>query len=65
MTTPETRHRIRTLEHRLTTPTPAPLTGQTALDLHWQQAALFAEPPPETARPPHPSPDNSTCRSTP
>lgn len=31
MTTPETRARLGALERQLTTPTPAPLTGQTAL----------------------------------
>ncbi|MFH8581612.1 hypothetical protein [Streptomyces zaomyceticus] len=35
MTTPETRARLGALEQQLTTPTPAPLDGQTSLTLDW------------------------------
>lgn len=62
MTTPETRHRLRTLEHRLASPTPAPLDGQTAIRLTWQQSELPTEPPPAKDKPQPPL--HPTTRST-
>lgn len=59
MTTPETRARLGALEQQLTTPTPAPLDGQTSLTLDWVCPPYDQEPlwmPPTTP----PAPETSS-----
>ncbi|QGV82018.1 hypothetical protein [Streptomyces ficellus] len=64
MTTPETRHRLEEIEHRLAGPTPSPIEGQTRIPLTRPAPADEEEDGAPTPRPAARPPRPGTTRPT-